>query len=74
MVVDDLHWADHSSLVLLQFLTRSWAPCAPVFLIGTYRDMEVNRRHPLNDTLAEVVREPVTTRLVLQGLGQAEVA
>ena len=73
VVVDDLHWADHSSLVLLQFLTRELG-AARLLLIGTYRDMEVNRLHPLNDTLAEVVREPVTTRLVLQGLGQAEVA
>jgi tetratricopeptide (TPR) repeat protein len=73
VVVDDLHWADHSSLVLLQFLTRELG-AARLLLIGTYRDIEGNRRHPLNDTPAEVVREPVTTRLVLQGLGQAEVA
>jgi predicted ATPase/class 3 adenylate cyclase len=73
VVVDDLHWADQSSLLLLQFLTRELG-AARVLLIGTYRDVEVTRRHPLSDTLAELVREPVTTRLVLGGLGQTEVA
>ena len=31
-----------------------------MLLVGTYRDVEVTRRHPLNDTLAELARQPVT--------------
>ena len=46
LILDDLHWADHPSLLLLQFLAREIAD-APLLLVGTYRDVEVSRRHPL---------------------------
>jgi tetratricopeptide (TPR) repeat protein len=73
VVLDDLHWADRSSLLLLEFVAQVLAE-SRLLVVGTYRDVEVSRRHPLNDTLAELVRQPVTVRLALRGLGQAEVA
>jgi predicted ATPase len=73
VVVDDLHWADRSSLLLLEFVTRELAG-SRLLLLGTYRDVEVSRRHPLSDTLAELARQPVTYRVALRGLSQAEVA
>ena len=73
VVLDDLHWADRSSLLLLEFVARDLAQ-ARLLLVGTYRDVEVSRHHPLNDTLAELIRQPVTSRLVLRGLSEAEVA
>jgi class 3 adenylate cyclase/tetratricopeptide (TPR) repeat protein len=73
VVLDDLHWADRSSLLLLEFVARVLAG-SRLLLVGTYRDVEVSRRHPLNDTLAELVRQPVTSRLALRGLSEAEVA
>jgi predicted ATPase len=72
VVLDDLHWADRSSL-LLEFVARVLAD-SRLLLIGTYRDVEVSRHDPLNDTLAELIRQPVTSRLVLRGLSEAEVA
>jgi DNA-binding SARP family transcriptional activator len=73
LVLDDLHWADKPSLMLLQFLTRQLRD-APVLVVGAYRDAEVGRRHPLNDVLASLSRERVTSRVTLQGLEAPEVA
>ncbi len=45
LVLDDLHWADKSSLLLLEFLARE-IESSPLLVLGTYRDVEVSRRHP----------------------------
>jgi len=73
LVLDDLHWADKPSLMLLQFLTRQLRD-TPVLVLGAYRDAEVGRRHPLNDVLASLSRERITSRVTLQGLEAPEVA
>ncbi len=67
LVLDDLHWADKSSLLLLQFLARELAD-APLFVLGTYRDVEVDQKHPLAEVLGQLAREPVSARLHLGGL------
>jgi class 3 adenylate cyclase len=72
IVVDDLHWADKPSLVLLQFIAREIAR-APLLLVGSYRDGAVGRQHPLFQTLGELAREPACRRLVLSGLSEGEV-
>ena len=43
-------------------------------MIGTYRDVEVSRQHPLSQTLGNLVREQVFQRVQLAGLNRAEVA
>jgi DNA-binding SARP family transcriptional activator len=73
LVLDDLHWADKPSLVLLQFLTR-YLPGSRLLVVGAYRDLEVGRQHPLNDVLASLSRERVAHRVSLQGLAEADVA
>jgi predicted ATPase len=50
LVLDNLHWADPSSLRLLEFTAQELAE-ARVLVIGTYRDIEVSRGHPLYHTL-----------------------
>ena len=45
IVLDDLHWADKSSLLMLQFIAREIGE-SRLLLIGAYRDMELDRRHP----------------------------
>jgi tetratricopeptide (TPR) repeat protein len=42
-------------------------------VVGTYRDVEVDRRHPLSGTLAELFRQPATSYLTLSGLDQGDV-
>jgi len=71
-VVDDLHWADESSLLLLEFLAREIA-ASPLLILGTYRDVEVTGRHPLSQTLGNLVRERHFRRVQLGGLTQQEV-
>ena len=67
LVLDDLHWADDASLGLLQFVARELGN-ARVLVVGTYRDVELNRQHPLAETLAELTRERLFTRVLLRGL------
>ena len=42
--------------------------------MGTYRDVELNRQHPLVETLGELTRERFLQRLRLQVLAQEDVA
>ena len=72
LVLEDLHWADRDSLALLEFVTAELAQ-SRVLIVGTYRDVEVSRGHPLAETLAELTRESQTTRLALDGLSQTDV-
>ena len=72
VVLDDLHWADKASLLLLQFLAREIRD-AHILLVGTYRDVELRRQHPLAQVLGDLAREPLCTRILLRGLGEADV-
>jgi tetratricopeptide (TPR) repeat protein len=72
LVLDDLHWADEGSLRLLEFLAHELAG-ERLLVIGTYRDVELSRRHPLSRTLAELSRERLFDRLVLRGLARDDV-
>jgi DNA-binding SARP family transcriptional activator len=72
VVLDDLHAADEGSLLLLEHVTRELADTR-LLLIGTYRDTELSRGHPLAKTLAELAREPPFERVLLHGLSLAEV-
>ena len=72
LVLDDLHWADHPSLLLLEFVARELAG-SRLLLVGTYRDMELSRRHPLSVTLGGLTRERLFQRVLLRGLNQEDV-
>jgi tetratricopeptide (TPR) repeat protein len=71
-LLDDLHWADKPSLLLLQFLAREIAD-SRLLVIGTYRDVEVSRGHPLADVLPALRRERTVERILLRGLPEDEV-
>ena len=73
LVLDDLHWADSSSLLMLEFLTRE-ITASPLLILGTYRDVEVTGTHPLSQTLGSLVREQHYRRVQLGGLTRHEVA
>lgn len=71
VVVDDLHWADVSSLRLLVFLARQLHDAA-VLVVGTYRDVEVAAGdHPVRRLLAELAGQ--AELLLLTGLTADEV-
>jgi predicted ATPase len=67
LVLEDLHWADRSSLLLLEFLAPRFRSAA-IVLLATYRDLDVIPDHPLYAALAAVSRHAHTQRLVLRGL------
>ncbi|MCH8234817.1 MAG: protein kinase [Chloroflexi bacterium] len=73
LVLDDLHWSDEPSLSLLEFVAREIGQ-SRVLIIGTYRDMELNRRHPLTVTLGDLSRERLFERVLLRGLTQQDIA
>ncbi|MCH7737298.1 MAG: AAA family ATPase [Chloroflexi bacterium] len=72
LVLDDLHWADQSSLLLLEFLAREIASSCTM-VVGTYRDNEVTGSHPLAQTLGSLVRENNFHQVALTGLSREEV-
>jgi regulation of enolase protein 1 (concanavalin A-like superfamily) len=73
LLLDDLHWADDGSLSLLQYLARR-ARDLRLLIVGTYRDVELNTRHPLERTLASMNRERQYQRLLLRRLPESAVA
>ena len=73
IVLDDLHWADRPSLQLLEFMSRELAD-SNILLIGTYRDVDINRVHPLSQTLGELIRDSRFERISLSELSRSDVA
>jgi len=73
LVLEDLHWASQPTLSLLRSLLRP-VPPVPLLIIGTYRDTELDRIHPLAAALADFSREPNVERIALAGLDDAAIA
>jgi predicted ATPase len=71
-VLEDLHWADASSLFLLEFLIRE-IKSSPILLLGTYRNAEVTGRHSLTETLSTLASDDIFLRVELDGLSRKEV-
>ncbi len=72
LVLDDLQWADKGSLLLLRHLASADRPMR-VLVLGTYRDTELSRTHPLTDTLAALHRLNGVSRIELAGLDDSGV-
>lgn len=72
LVIEDLHWADRSTLELAAFLAQTLRG-VPVVLLITYRSDEVDRRHPLRVLLATWERSRAITRLELARFDRPEV-
>ncbi|HKY66807.1 MAG TPA: AAA family ATPase, partial [Acidimicrobiales bacterium] len=66
LVLDDLQWADHSSLRLLRYLIDE-PPAGPVLVVVTLRDGEVEGMGPLH-TLGSFEGAPGVDRIELAGL------
>jgi DNA-binding CsgD family transcriptional regulator len=73
LVLDDLHWADRSTLVLLRLLLRARGE-ARVMVAATFRDGAHDVDQPLSDLLAHLARTDGVLRIRLTGLGDAELA
>jgi DNA-binding CsgD family transcriptional regulator/tetratricopeptide (TPR) repeat protein len=71
LTIEDLHWADRSTLDLLSYLVANLAEAA-VVLVGSYRSDELHRRHPLRPVLADLDRHATVERLELGRLNREE--
>ncbi len=67
LLLEDLHWSDQASLDGLRHIAR-WIGEQRVLIIATYRDDEINRKHPLFRLLPPLVRESPTERIDLRPL------
>jgi len=73
LVLDDLHWADEPSLLLLRFIARRLTDTG-LLVVGAYRDVELGRHHPLAGTLADLATVEATRTIALRGLGPEAIA
>ena len=74
LFLDDLHWADHSTVSLLTHLARRISE-QRVLILGTYRPTEVDAgRHPMRDARQELQRFRLAEELVLQPLDNSALA
>src|SRR5215218_5770777 len=67
LVLEDLHWADESTVLLTEYLTPLLSELA-VLVIGTYRDGEVDAAHPLAPVISRLDRRRLLERIPLQRL------
>jgi len=73
LVLEDGHWADAGTLLLLRHLARaSWS--GRVLLVATFRDTEADVPRALSDTLADLRRSDDVVRMRLDSLSGGEVA
>ena len=76
LVLDDLHWADKATLLLLLHVLRAGTAAGTtcgLLVLGTYRDTDIDRSHPLSGVLADLRRLPNVERRPVTGLSEAEV-
>ncbi|HEV2981039.1 MAG TPA: AAA family ATPase [Solirubrobacteraceae bacterium] len=72
LIIEDGHWADTPSLLLLRHLARSSTE-ARVLLVATFRDTEAEVPAELSEALADLRRMDDVLRLSLSGLSEDEV-
>lgn len=73
LAIEDLHWADRSTLDLVVFLARN-LDRGRVLIVATYRTDEMHRRHSLRPVLGELSRLPPVERLDLAPFDHDELA
>lgn len=73
LVIDDVHWADRSTTLLLGHVLRASKPSRALVLM-TYRDTELPSHHPMAELLADLRLDDRVGRVRLSGLDEDEVA
>jgi DNA-binding CsgD family transcriptional regulator/tetratricopeptide (TPR) repeat protein len=71
-VVEDMHWADPSSLELLRILARRIEEQG-VVIVATYRDDEVAANPPLGLLLGDLATSPAVRRVALGPLSRSSI-
>ena len=71
LLLDDLHWADGSTLDLLCHVTRT-QPTARLLIVGAYRDAELEVNAALQRAIAELSRQRRLTTIAVGPLSYLE--
>ncbi len=71
LVLDDLHWADPATLLLLKYVVAE-STAARLLIVATFREDELSGDHPLRPLLTDFYREAGVERLTLGGLDDGE--
>src|SRR2546425_6734434 len=71
-ILDDLHWADDATLMLLQHIAQHQDKMA-ILTVATYRDIELDAARPFAQTLESLVRQRLAHRIALKPLPEAGV-
>lgn len=72
LVLEDVHWADETTLDLLRFLGRRIGSTRALMLV-TCRDTELGSRHPLRVVLGDMATAPTVRRMPLSPLTEAAI-
>src|SRR5215204_6600191 len=70
--IEDLHWADGPTLLMLRHLARS-AGNARMLLLATFRDTKTDTPGELSEALVDLSRTEGVERMALRGLSDEEV-
>jgi tetratricopeptide (TPR) repeat protein len=78
LFVDDLQWADPSTLALLHYVSRN-TRASSILVLGTYRSEDIleswdGKAHPLNDAMQLMGGEGLLGRIELRNLERGAVA
>lgn len=73
IVLDDLQWVDAGSLELLRHIVH-FGLNAPVVILSTYRDSDLEPDHPLSQALPRLHRADRTTFVHLGGFDTSEIS
>jgi DNA-binding SARP family transcriptional activator len=73
LILEDLHWAGESTLALVEFMARRLAQ-QPILIVGTYREEEAPRTHPLQVMRRRLQAEKLVALQPLRRLGITAVA
>jgi len=72
LLIDDLHWADDSTLLLLQHVAQHVAQL-PLLIVGTYRDVDLDVARPFAKTLEALTRQRLAHKVTLRRLPETGV-
>ena len=72
LILDDLHWADEATLLLLRFLARELR-ALPLLLLSTSREVDSRGASPTASLLSSLAGETHARRVYLQGLSRTQV-
>ena len=73
LLIDDLQWADGSTLLLLQHVSQRAAQM-PLLIVGTYRDIDLDVERPFAEMLESLTRQRLAQKMALGRLSERVVA